>query len=465
MFSPSMTPTSNAIFMTSPPPPFPTSSAAFTSVLFSSSGAGRPELQSLFIRSGLSQSHLLNHNTRIQSPLSKRNCSVFSPVPPLDGEQSLPWSTYGNCIQSSMSRVLPDMSDFDARSPASMSCVFPDMGELATRPPFQAASGVGLGLGLGIPVQREYVLSARPGSPSPGRTPPQSPVPLSPAPAATWSMFEAFSAFFDGVYGASTESPMLSSSTPPLGSLTGILPHIFAPTMLSPIIFWRPNPPTPEPTCPASLRFNGVPVYNIQSPVLSTETNKRALRRPAPRRPRSCTASVEVKSPVFEYHASSGTTPFARHGWDPAESFNASRGNRRPFRRPSEDSIPARDNSPIRTPPPALPWTRVPVAQTPFIPLPPSPVLRSNIARTPERENNFHLINRFAIDARRRALLRPVFVEPRWSMALQIQDRKRAPEERKAIRAYRLGKEEKIAKKERRARRWWVRAAKTDEDA
>ncbi|KAJ7089477.1 hypothetical protein C8R44DRAFT_818714 [Mycena epipterygia] len=147
--------------------------------------------------------------------------------------------------------------------------------------------------------------------------------------AATWGLFDAFSALSEPC-----ASPILPSSPPPHQSLTGILPRVFAPTALSPMMFWRPNPSTPETTCPRSLRFKGTPVYHVPSPVLPAQSNKRARRRPLPRRPRTCTIGVEVKSPIFEYHASEGTTPYDRHGWDQMASFNASRGSKKPFPHP-----------------------------------------------------------------------------------------------------------------------------------
>ncbi|KAJ7458589.1 hypothetical protein FB451DRAFT_1273528 [Mycena latifolia] len=437
-----MSPTLNAVWLASPPPPFPTSSfisTAFCFFLRYSSGAGRTELQS----------PSLSYERRFQSPIipnaMEKTPNMNSPVFQLDSDQSLQRSMCERCVKSSVSTSSGGYQWRDVNR--------------AEEPPFQAATGVGLGVGL--PVQREYVLSARSDAED---VPPKSPVPASPTPAAMRGFFDALSAFLDTAHGLeflSTESPVLPSSPPPHESLTGILPHVFAPTTLSPMLFWCPNPPTPETTCPPSLRFRGTPVYRIPSPVLPTGTNKRARSRPTPRRPRTCTAHVEVKSPVFEYHPSSGTTRYARHGWDPAESFNASRGARRPFRRPDPALIPLDVPSlnfeyPEPTPArPMLPWKRVAVHRAPYTPLPRSPALPSTDLGIPRAENHFQQINRFKTEARRRALLRPLFIEPQWTASLQARDRVRTPEEVMESRSDWLAREEEAAVRGRRERRRW----------
>ncbi|KAJ7458603.1 hypothetical protein FB451DRAFT_1563952 [Mycena latifolia] len=292
---------------------------------------------------------------------------VDSPVLQLDSDRSLPWSTLEGYVKPQSPIYTWSAGD---------KCLHANELEHS---PFQAASSVGLGLGL--PVQREYALSARSDAED---VPLMSlPVASSPTPAATWGLVDALSAFLD------TESPVLPSSPPPYESLTDILPHVFASTALSPMLFWRPNPPSPETMCPPSLRVKGTHVYRIPCPVLPAETTKRARSRPTPRRPRTCTAHVEVKSPVFEYHPSHGTTPYARHGWDPAGSFNASRGARRPFRRPDPAVVPALYfEYPVPTAA-RLALKRVAVHRAPYTPLPRSPALPSTDVGVPRAENHF----------------------------------------------------------------------------
>ncbi|KAJ7702768.1 hypothetical protein B0H17DRAFT_1042970 [Mycena rosella] len=451
MLSTPITPTLNAIWMASPPPPFSTSSfisTAFCFFLRHSSGAGRTELQPLPLAADYFKSPvLLRGDTE-----AIQNRFALSPVLPLDSEGSLRWSTHGDCIKSPADKSRQLYSETEGQ---------------AFQSPFH---GVGLGLGLAIP--QEYVLSARFDSEATTTSVAvESPAVTSATPAAIWGLFEALAAFFDNVHAlsTSTESSILSSSSPAYESLTGVLPHLFAPTVLSPMVFRRPNPPTPDPTCPRSLRFKGTPVYRLASPSLPAGTHARARHRPSPRRPRPCTTAVDVKSPVFEYHASTGTTPHDRHGWDPRESAAArARGAKRPSAPHRPASFPASD-LPTLPPfaqradpaPPALPWRRVAVHRAPYTPLPRSPLLPSDVPRSPRPENHFQQTNYFKSEAARRALLKPVFVEPGWVMALQTRDRAtrwRTPEQRMASRGRTLAREEAFAEKEREKRRWWREA-------
>ncbi|KAJ7081006.1 hypothetical protein C8R44DRAFT_992361 [Mycena epipterygia] len=464
----SMSPsTLNAIWMASPPPPFPTSSfisTAFCFFLRCSSDARRTGLKS----------PALSEDRRIQSPITPRGATnvtknqsgvLISPALQLGSDQSLRRSARRDRVKS--------QSYIRGEQDAGVN----DVGDIEyseSKASFRGATGVGLGLGL--PTGREFVLSMRSTSSATNVAGKSAETPSTTA-AATWGLFDAFSAFMDSAYALSEPcaSPILPSSPPPHQSLTGILPHVFAPTALSPMMFWRPNPPTPETTCPRSLRFKGTPVYHVPSPV-PAQSNKRARRRPLPRRPRTCTTGVEVKSPIFEYHASEGTTPYDRHGWDQMASFNASRGSKKPFPHPDHlhsspvsspvlDDVHAADcpctecllepspriglfRDEVRSAP-KLPWMRVPVHTAPYTALPSSPVVPSSISRSPRPENHHGKINRYRSEAVRRRLMKLVFVEP------YVGDVVRTPAAAMKRRTRLLVQEEECAVRERKQSRWW----------
>ncbi|KAJ7080999.1 hypothetical protein C8R44DRAFT_992355 [Mycena epipterygia] len=314
--------TLNAIWMASTPPPFPTNlfiSTAFCFFLRDTSD-GRHTVQSL----------VLSPDRRVQSPIAPRGPTnvtkyqssiLISPVLQLGNNQSLRRSARRDRVMSKgYIRREQDAGVNDAG----------DIEYSKSKSSFEGATGVGLGLGL--PAGGEFVLNMYSTSSATNVASTSSEIPSRTA-ATVWGLSDAFSAFMDSAYAIADPIASLPSSSPPDQSLTGILPHIFAQAALSPMMFWRPNPPTPETTCPRAL-FKCTPVYPLASPVLPAESMRRALRRPFPRRPRTCTAGVEVKSPIFEYHASSGTTPYDRHGWDQMASFNASRGAEKPFPHP-----------------------------------------------------------------------------------------------------------------------------------
>ncbi|KAJ7034436.1 hypothetical protein C8F04DRAFT_1259941 [Mycena alexandri] len=320
----------------------------------------------------------------------------------------------------------------------------------------------GIGLGLGLPVQREYTLSGYAASISVEECETSS--------IATWGISDMFSSFVEAIFSVWSPPRSPESVTP---DLREILPHVFTSTVLSPIFFRRPDPPTPETTRPNSLRFEGIPVYTLPSPVLPLTSGKRARCRPSPRRPRTCAVGGEIKSPILEYHASTGTTPYDRHGWDVMESFNASRGGRKPFA-PNQNACPlpvkcpdcrrVKCTCPYGTPrvkqehedygpAPKLPWMRHSVNTAPYTRLTPSPTLPSVIPRSPRPENHHWEINRYQSERVRRRLMTIEFREPWAPVAPGQVEVVRTPEEEKAHRRRWLAREENVAKRERR--RWW----------
>ncbi|KAJ7752893.1 hypothetical protein B0H16DRAFT_1723358 [Mycena metata] len=442
-----------AIWMVSPPPPFPTSSIidiGLRSLQSYSYGAGRTQYNSptLCCKDPLG---VKSPNPYHGGPIGAMSSPVFSnaPVLPLDRDQGL-------------HQGRPDCSPAGLRQ----NDEFSEPRSVPNHTTFKAATGIGLALGL--PVQREYTLSGCAASVSVEECETSTP--------ATWGIADMFSSAIEAIYSVWSRPGSSQSATP---NLREILPHVFTSTVLSPIFFRRPDPPTPETTRPNSLRFEGVPVYTLPSPVLPLTLGKRARRRPSPRRPRTCAVGVEIKSPILEYHSSTGTTPYDRHGWDIMESFNASRGGREPNpnaaspipqpvqRCPDCRRIECDCNLPYGTPEveqehddsddgPAskLPWMRHSVNTAPYTRLPPTPALPSVIPRSPRPENHHRKINRYQSERVRRSLLTIEFREPEWAPlgpgeVMVV----RTPEEEKVHRRRWLAREERIAKRERQ--RWW----------
>ncbi|KAF7367875.1 hypothetical protein MSAN_00852200 [Mycena sanguinolenta] len=340
---------------------------------------------------------------------------------------------------------------------------------------FRAETGVGLGLGLPL-----YYDSA-PGMQSEAtgsndyvecRSTGEQATTVQPQ-TRTWGIFDALVSFFDNIYSGSPATP--TSAIPSSQSLTAILPHVFASPTLSPMTFWRPTPPTPEPDCPRELRFQGTPIYELVSPQLPVESGKRARCRPSPRPPRFLSSTgVDIKSPVFEYSRSVGTTPYDRHGWNPIESFNASR--RRNPKKFSSSSVGTVSPEPVvelceidvecpdcysvgsdcvchspisvaEADTPQLPWLCRPVHAAPYTRLPPSPVVPSVIPRSPRPENHHGQINHYRSEQVRRSLMRLEFKEPWAPDDLPVV---RTPEEERERRRFLLEREESILEK----RRW-----------
>ncbi|KAJ7473682.1 hypothetical protein B0H11DRAFT_2036868 [Mycena galericulata] len=271
-----------------------------------------------------------------------------------------------------------------------------------------------------------------------------------------------------------TGSPIIHYPPPSRRSPTAIKSKVFSPTILSEMHLTKPCPPTPEIYWPGSPTQR-TPIYQPPSPVFPTDSDRRALRRPTPRRPRTFTAGVEVKSPVLEYHPSDGTTPYDRHGWDPMVSFNASRGSRKPFRTSHSHTAPASpvfaplcrcwdclerapwcadnavgDAEEEDAPCPKLPWLREQVHTAPYTRLPCSPALPSCVPRSPRPENHHRQVNRYKSEVVRRKLMRLEFKEPRWAGGdVPIV---RTPEEMMERRRRRLEREESVAETERRWR-------------
>ncbi|KAJ6541240.1 hypothetical protein DFH09DRAFT_1089522 [Mycena vulgaris] len=454
MIASPMSPALDAIWMASPPPPFPTSSFVSTALCFffeHSPSAGRTELQSPSVPSerlmtsplllGCDASALeqnLYNFIRTVSPSSLHpiafalSSGFQSPVLSLGSDQSLQRSPHRDCVQSPS-----DMNPYDIIE-----------NEFGTFPvSFQCAMGVGLGLGLGLPLQREYVLSARTDASHPFQVAPKSSGAASSTPAVAWGVLDALSAFLDTAHGLSLA---IGSPRPPVLAPTTRLAHGHPPPYL-------------RADSPLANHFKGTPVYQLTSPVLPAFTNELARRGPAPRGPRTCTAHFEVKFPIFEYHASTGTMPHDRHGWDVGASFNASRGDKKPFHRPADPvRFPAQD-APAPAPaavdhaPQTLPWLRATGQCAPYTPLPRSPVLPSDVPREPHRVNNYQQINRYKSDAIRRPFSKPTLPDARLAQS-------QSESQEKAERRGALVREEEIARKERRARRWgWFRRAGASE--
>ncbi|KAJ7131860.1 hypothetical protein C8R43DRAFT_1207103, partial [Mycena crocata] len=431
------TSTPDAVRMASPPPPFPTSSLLGTSFCFFlrfSAGAGRTEAQSPLLLSN-------NIDYMIQSPASEKE--IIQEKTELIGIGR----AQGRAVKTS----------------------------------FYAATGVGLGLGL--PVGREYLLSARPDAKSLQDNLTTSGV----STRATvienpsWGIYDVVSTFLENIIFVSPQAKLTLQSPQPLAA---ILPHVFTSPSISPIMRWGPNPPTPESTLPRDPRFNDTPVYHLPSPVLPPRSHKRALRRPSPRRPRTCTADVEIKSPIFEYHISHGTTPYDRHGWDQLERFNASRGTRKPFLPPpgsppplsptwmecpdcfSSDCVCYEPDSPLGmfkfeeqdSRGSMLPWMSAPVHQMPYTRLPPSPKIQSKMSHSPRPENHHGQVNHYRSEVVRRRLLKPTFKEPWTSQAVGL-----TPTETLAHRRRLLVLEERCAKEQKKERQLsWLRTPRRE---
>ncbi|KAJ7234509.1 hypothetical protein B0H12DRAFT_157268 [Mycena haematopus] len=321
----------DAIWLASPPPPFPTTS------FISSARAFLHRYCYGLSGSNSEQSPVLRYDSGAKSPIILKDDVLksasalvisFSPVLSLDSPQSFEKMYYASQNRFATVYVIEDT-------------VFPDESV------FKGKIGVGLGLGLSLPYSHAAAVRSEASDQNDhmeGRTSAWQTTTVQPR-TATWGIFDALVSFLDITYPG---SPATQSSPASPQSLTGILPHIFTSPTLSPMTFWRPTPPTPEPECPRHLVFQGTPVYNVVSPQLPIESGKRARCRPSPRRPRLLSASssgVDVKSPVLEYSRSMGTTPYDRHGWDPIESFNVSRrrspkksSRHRPHRRPLHQS-------------------------------------------------------------------------------------------------------------------------------
>ncbi|KAJ6505348.1 hypothetical protein C8R45DRAFT_547848 [Mycena sanguinolenta] len=456
----------DAIWLASPPPPFPTTSflhsagAVLDRYCYGSS-ATDAEMSPVLRSGSLVKSPILVEDDGNALKLLSSPVFCFSPVLRVDSVQSLEKSMY-----------------FASQKRHTNVCDLEDI-ILPSGSVFRAETGVGLGLGLPLP--DDYAPGARSEATDRNdtaecRSTGEQATTVQPS-TGTWGIFDALVSFLDHMYPGSPATPM-SPVPPPPQSLTGILPHVFTSPTLSPMTFWRPTPPTPEPDCPRELRFQGTPIYELVSPQLPIESGKRARCRPSPRRPRflsSC--GVDIKSPVFEYSRSMGTTSFDRHGWDPIESFNASR--RRDPKKPSSPSsigsmsttdrsvVERRDFgfecpdcygvgsdcvclSPISVAgadAPQLPWLCRPVHAASYTRLPPSPVVPSVIPRSPHPENHHGQINRYRSERVRRSLMRLEFKEPWAPGDLPVV---RTPEEERERRRGLLVREESILEK----RRW-----------
>lgn len=327
-------------------------------------------------------------------------------------------------------------------------------------------TGVGLGLGLSVPYGYAPSAGTERNDLVEGWT---SPTPNT-TPEPKKGLLDGLLSFFDAIYDIFPASP----SPPPPQSLTGILPHVFTDSALSPMMFWRPAPPTPESDWPRHLIPQGTPIYQRSSPILPAASGKRVHHRPSPRRPRPCSA-IDIKSPVFEYERSAGTTPYDRHGWDPIESFNASRrrGPGKPARSatlaepleavvelapaaiecPDCDAVKCVCYSPMSVaeadaPRLQLPWLCGPVHSAPYTRLPPSPALPSVIARSPRAENHHCQVNRYQSERVRRSLMRLSFRVPWAAGDVPLV---RTPEEERERRRELLVREERVVER----RRWW----------
>ncbi|KAJ7181216.1 hypothetical protein C8R46DRAFT_1320014 [Mycena filopes] len=431
MLSPStsLTASMNAIWMASPPPPFPTSflDTAVRTLEGYSSGAAR---------------------TQVQSPLP---CCED----PLDLKSPTPLAFGSSPIFPSAWSLAAGLLSTSVHSQASLHAVGTNS---IVDPILQSASiGVGLGLGFGLSVQCYPSVEAC-----------QSDETSTPA---TWGLTAIFSSLRDTFYSLLSSTPRAELATP---DLTEILPHVFTSSALSPLMFGRPDPATPESTIPNSLKFDSVPVYTLPSPALPPSSNRRARCRPSPRRPRTCAAGGEIKSPILEYEISFGTTPTDRHGWNVVESFNASR-RKTPVVAAPASHPPSPELSPLPdswceecrqdwddcvcfqygpprihgqdAPRPQLPWMRKPVHAAPYTPLPPSPALPSVISRSPRPENHHCTVNRYQSERVRLRLAPIVWSEP-WGPRIE----RGTAEEKQAERRQVLAREAKAAK---RAQRWW----------
>ncbi|KAJ7303671.1 hypothetical protein DFH08DRAFT_986296 [Mycena albidolilacea] len=430
----------DTIWLASPPPPFPTSSFVGAACTFFGrycSGSSHTEFQSPVFDGA--KSPILDHEA---IEFSRASVMHLPPVFPLDCDQSLRRSNL-NCYETCYDRK-------------------------ATSSRGQAMTGAGLGLGLSVPYGYALSVGTERNDLVEGWT---SPTPNT-IPEPKKGLLDGLLSFFDAIYDIFPASP----SPPPPQSLTGILPHVFTDSALSPIMFWHPAPLTPESDWPRHLIPQGTPIYQRSSPILPAASGVRARHRPSPRRPRPCSSVIDLKSPVFEYERSAGTTPYDRHGWDPIESFNASRrrGPSKPARsaKPAEplevvvelapaaiecpdcDTVKCVCYSPMSVaeadaPRLQLPWLRGPVLSAPYTRLPPSPALPSVIARSPRAENHHCQVNRYQSERVRRSLMRLSFGEPWAAGDVPLV---RTPEEERERRRELLVREERVVER----RRWWV---------
>ncbi|KAJ7874946.1 hypothetical protein B0H14DRAFT_2716788 [Mycena olivaceomarginata] len=284
----------------------------------------------------------------------------------------------------------------------------------------QAMTGVGLGLGLSVPYGYTPSAGTERNDLVEGWT---SPTPNT-TPGPKKGLLDGLLSFFDAIYDIFPASP---------------------------------SPPPPQHLIPQST-----PIYQRSSPILPAASGKRARHRPSPRRPRPCCSTIDIKSPVFEYERSAGTTPASTRRAGAAQLACAKLAE--PLEAvvelapaaiecPDCDAAKCVCYSPMSVaeadaPRLQLSWLRGPVHSAPYTRLPPSPALPSVIARSPRAENHHCQVNRYQSERVRRSLMRLSFGEPWVAGDVPLV---RTPEEERERRRELLVREERVVER----RRWW----------